>query len=97
LNINVFVNGVRMINMDLFQIQNVQLMENKQKNLLKKVLILMEFPIMHQIRTRRKKMYRHTINLVCNGGYWYIELPFNAGNIDLGDFNSKKLLICQMI
>ena len=30
-------------------------------------------------------MYKEKINLVCNGGYWYIELPFNAGNIDLGD------------
>ena len=30
-------------------------------------------------------MYKQKINLVCNGGYWHIELPFNAGNIELGD------------
>lgn len=23
--------------------------------------------------------------LICNGGYWQIDLPFNSGSIDLGD------------
>ncbi len=30
-------------------------------------------------------MIKNNCKLICNGGYWIVELPFAAGTIELGD------------